>query len=180
MTTPNLGVFVFALVFFLFMQTLDIHMPLFSHSSIEQCIFSEVSVVLTARSYVHFALSVLFSPGINTCSYKIEFTDFMRIISRFFFLRLLLSGGAPLSPDTHDFVRNALTLPLVGGYGLTESCACGTIMEKDESSTGRVGPPLQGVQVRLVNWDEGNYKVTDEPRPRGNLISDLNSNSNFS
>ena len=30
-------------------------------------------------------------------------------------IRLLLSGGAPLSPDTHDFVRNALSLPLVQG-----------------------------------------------------------------
>merc|ERR1719232_816927 len=38
-------------------------------------------------------------------------------------IRLLLSGGAPLSPDTHDFVRCALGLPLVQGYGLTESCA---------------------------------------------------------
>ena len=28
-------------------------------------------------------------------------------------IRLLLSGGAPLSPDTHDFVRCALDLPLV-------------------------------------------------------------------
>lgn len=28
-------------------------------------------------------------------------------------IRLLLSGGAPLSPDTHDFVRCALSLPLV-------------------------------------------------------------------
>ena len=44
-------------------------------------------------------------------------------------IRLLLSGGAPLSPDIHDYVRCALTLPLVQGYGLTESCACGTIMD---------------------------------------------------
>ena len=43
-------------------------------------------------------------------------------------IRLLLSGGAPLSPQTHDFVRCALCLPLVQGYGLTESCACGNIM----------------------------------------------------
>ena len=28
-------------------------------------------------------------------------------------IRLLLSGGAPLAPDTHDFVRCALDLPLV-------------------------------------------------------------------
>ncbi len=87
-----------------------------------------------------------------------------------FLRRLLLSGGAPLSPDTHDYVRNALSLPLVGGYGLTESCACGTIMDKDEVSTGRSGPPLQGVMVKLINWEEGNYRVTDKPRPRGEVV----------
>jgi len=86
------------------------------------------------------------------------------------FRRLLLSGGAPLSPATHDYVRNALSLPLVQGYGLTESCACGTIMDKDEMSTGRAGPPLQGVKIRLVNWEDGGYRVTDRPRPRGELV----------
>jgi len=85
-------------------------------------------------------------------------------------IRLLLSGGAPLSPDTHDFVRCALGLPLVQGYGLTESCACGTIMDSDEISTGAAGPPLQGVQIQLINWDEGNYTVHDQPNPRGEIV----------
>lgn len=84
-------------------------------------------------------------------------------------IRLLLSGGAPLSPDTHDYVRCALSLPLVQGYGLTESCACCTIMDSDENSTGRTGPPLQGVLVKLIDWDEGNYRVSDNP-PRGEVV----------
>ena len=83
-------------------------------------------------------------------------------------VRFLLSGGAPLSPDMHDYVRCALSVPLVQGYGLTESCACGTIMDKDEISTGASGPPLQGVLIRLTNWEEGNYKITDE-LPRGEI-----------
>jgi long-chain acyl-CoA synthetase len=82
-------------------------------------------------------------------------------------IRFLLSGGAPLSPDTHDYVRCALSLPLVQGYGLTESCACATIMDNDDWSTGSAGPPLQGVMIKLINWEEGNYRVTDEPNPRG-------------
>ena len=52
------------------------------------------------------------------------------------------------------------------GYGLTESCACCTIMDSDDNSTSRTGPPLQGVLVKLIDWDEGNYRVTDNP-PRG-------------
>ena len=34
---------------------------------------------------------------------------------------------------------------------------------------GGVGPPLQGVQIRLVNWEEGGYRVTDSP-PRGEIV----------
>ena len=43
-------------------------------------------------------------------------------------------------------------------------------MDSDEMTTGRAGPPLQGVQIRLINWEEGNYRVTDEPRPRGEIV----------
>ena len=33
-----------------------------------------------------------------------------------------------------------------------------------------MGPPIPGIQIRLTNWEEGNYKVTDKPRPRGEVI----------
>ena len=56
------------------------------------------------------------------------------------------------------------------GYGLTESSACGTIMDGDELTTGRGGPPLQGVEIKLLNWEEGNYLVTDSPNPRGEIV----------
>ena len=49
---------------------------------------------------------------------------------------------------------------------MTESSCNGTCMTPDELSTGRVGPPMAGVHVKLVNWEEGNYRVTDTPRPR--------------
>ena len=35
--------------------------------------------------------------------------------------------------------------------------------------SGGVGPPLQGVQIKLVNWEEGGYRVTDS-RPRGEIV----------
>merc|ERR1719402_482457 len=43
-------------------------------------------------------------------------------------------------------------------------------MDLEDNSTGRVGPPIPGIQIRLTNWEEGNYKVTDKPRPRGEVI----------
>ena len=42
-------------------------------------------------------------------------------------------------------------------------------MSCKENSVGRVGPPVQDVHIKLVNWDEGNYKVTDQPCPRGEI-----------
>jgi len=86
-------------------------------------------------------------------------------------VRIILAGGAPLSPESHDFLRTAMGCPLMQGYGLTETCACATLMTLDDMvSTGRVGPPVRGVNIRLVNWEEGNYRVTDRPRPRGEIL----------
>ena len=85
-------------------------------------------------------------------------------------IRLMLSGGAPLSPETHEYIRTTFSLPLVQGYGLTESCACACIMDNDDLSTGSSGTPLQGVQIKLVNWPEGGYYVTDKPCPRGEIV----------
>jgi len=85
-------------------------------------------------------------------------------------VRAILSGGAPLSPSTHDYLRSVLGSLLLQGYGLTETSACAAIMSYEENSTGKVGPPPQGVHIRLVNWEEGNYRVTDKPHPRGEIL----------
>jgi len=37
-------------------------------------------------------------------------------------------------------------------------------------STGRAGYPSTVTQIRLVDWDEGNYRVSDKPYPRGEII----------
>ena len=55
--------------------------------------------------------------------------------------------------------RTCLGVTLVQGYSLTESCCTGTVMENADLSTGTVGKPMTGVEVRLVDWEEGNYKV---------------------
>ena len=56
------------------------------------------------------------------------------------------------------------------GYSLTESTCSGTVMENSELTTGTSGKPMAGIEARLVDWDEGEYKVTDRPRPRGEIL----------
>lgn len=84
-------------------------------------------------------------------------------------VRLLLSGGAPLSPDTHSLSRTCLCLPVMQGYGLTETTACATVTSPIDRKTGRAGAPLLDVKIKLVNWEEGNYLITDKPNPRGEI-----------
>ena len=43
-------------------------------------------------------------------------------------------------------------------------------MDVDDLATEEVGSPNQGVQIKLINWDEGNYRVTDKPHPRGEVV----------
>lgn len=85
-------------------------------------------------------------------------------------VRYLAIGGAPLRPDTHKFFEACMDVQVLQGYGLTEVTAAGTLMDYDELSSGRVGAPLSGVQIRLVDWLEGNYRVQDKPYPRGEIV----------
>ena len=44
-------------------------------------------------------------------------------------MRLMLSGGAPLSADTQRFMNVCFCCRLGQGYGLTETCGAGTVLD---------------------------------------------------
>lgn len=85
-------------------------------------------------------------------------------------VRLILCGGAPLTPDTQTQVKICLCVTLTQGYGLTETTSCATVMDKHDRSTGRVGGPTTICDIRLENWEEAGYRVTDTPYPRGEIV----------
>lgn len=85
-------------------------------------------------------------------------------------VRGILSGGAPLSADTQRFINICFGAPIGQGYGLTETCAGATFSEWDDLSVGRVGPPVPHCYVKLINWEEGNYRTNDKPMPRGEIV----------
>ena len=43
-------------------------------------------------------------------------------------------------------------------------------MDFEDFSNGRVGAPLNGVPIKLVDWAEGNYHTNDKPYPRGEIV----------
>ncbi|CAG7724601.1 unnamed protein product [Allacma fusca] len=84
-------------------------------------------------------------------------------------VRLVICGGAPLAVQTHEFMRALLGCPVLQGYGLTETTASGLFSIGEDLTAGRVGGPITCTNIRLINWEEGGYRVTDKPYPRGEI-----------
>lgn len=68
-------------------------------------------------------------------------------------IRFFVSGGAALNPVVSDFYI-ALGIPVMQGYGLTETCAASTINHPDDNKPWTVGPPIKGVEVKIAEDGE--------------------------
>jgi long-chain acyl-CoA synthetase len=68
-------------------------------------------------------------------------------------LRLALVGAAPVAPEVLEFF-DACGVTVLEGYGLTESCAAGTLNTEAELRYGTVGRPLPGTEVRIADDGE--------------------------
>lgn len=69
-------------------------------------------------------------------------------------LRYITSGGAPLDPGLKARVEALFGLPLANGWGLTETSPLGAVTPFGEPSNDlSVGPPLDGVDLRVVGPD---------------------------
>jgi long-chain acyl-CoA synthetase len=69
-------------------------------------------------------------------------------------VRLCVSGAAALPPEVASRMRERFGMPVHEGYGLTEaSPIVSTSAVAPEPRAGSIGPPLPGVEVRLVDTD---------------------------
>jgi long-chain acyl-CoA synthetase len=68
-------------------------------------------------------------------------------------LKLALTGAAPIGREVLEFFDSA-GIPVLEGYGMTESCAASTLNTETDRRFGTVGKPLPGTRVRVAEDGE--------------------------
>ena len=79
-------------------------------------------------------------------------------------LKFFVSGGAPLTPKTAHFFL-AIGIPILEGWGLTETTAAATANQSGRVKVGTVGTPMLNVQVKTA--DDGEILVKGPTVMRG-------------
>jgi long-chain acyl-CoA synthetase len=76
-------------------------------------------------------------------------------------VKFCVTGGAPISKDTLQFVVCALG-PVIQGYGATETSAAANLTTPLDLAVGHVGPPMCHATVKLVDVPDMNYFSGDK------------------
>jgi len=78
-------------------------------------------------------------------------------------LRYVNTGGAPLSPDLQARFTDLTGVPVIQGYGLTESSPTTHVTPLDRIKLGSIGAPLSLTEHRIVD------PITYEEMPNGEV-----------
>ncbi|MCX7868473.1 MAG: AMP-binding protein, partial [Terrimicrobiaceae bacterium] len=77
-----------------------------------------------------------------------------------------ISGGGALQPHVDEFF-NSIGIPVLEGYGLTESCPVLAVRTWNNLVIGTVGPPFPETEIRIVDLTTGEVLFPDRSRRDG-------------
>lgn len=80
-------------------------------------------------------------------------------------VRYIATGSAPLSAEVQHFAEIAFDVPVSQGYGLTETTSCGVFQHPTDRRSGITGGPMKACAMKLIDWEEGNYRLADVDNP---------------
>ncbi|CAF1510850.1 unnamed protein product [Adineta steineri] len=73
-------------------------------------------------------------------------------------IKAMITGSAPITPDVMHFFRIALDIPIMEGYGQTESAGAGTSTHPIDMTYGTIGSPVPTVEIKLVDVPGTDYR----------------------
>jgi long-chain acyl-CoA synthetase len=82
-------------------------------------------------------------------------------------IRLFVSGAAPLPPEVGEFM-DLIGLPILQGYGLTETSPVLSVNPPQGYKYDTIGPPLPGVAMKIINPDDNGV---GEIAARGEMVT---------
>ncbi|KAI1369886.1 acetyl-CoA synthetase-like protein [Xylaria arbuscula] len=83
-------------------------------------------------------------------------------------VRFLFNGGSGISEGTLQFMSMVLA-PMVTGYGLTETCANGSLGCPLQWTPNAIGPVPPSVELKLVSLPDLGYSTDSKP-PQGEIL----------
>lgn len=107
--------------------------------------------------------------AVTHCCYdKIVFKKFRQMLGGQ--VKFMITGSAPIDKAVLELLKVCFCCPFLEGYGLTESSAGSAVTLPRDPVMGHVGGPLPCVKWRLKDVESMNYKASDKPYPRGELL----------
>ena len=84
-------------------------------------------------------------------------------------VRMMITASAPISKDVLLFMKACFGCPVLEAYGLSETSGAVTVTHWDDPISGTVGGPMKHTAFRLKDLPDMDYRITDQPYPRGEI-----------
>ena len=84
-------------------------------------------------------------------------------------VRRMITASAPISKDVLEMMKICFSCPVMEAYGLSETSGAVTVTSVDDPISGTVGGPIKHCAIRLKDLPDMDYRITDQPYPRGEI-----------